>query len=150
MPTTFLSDDVINSKELRDNQKYWFERAYINPVSVRSGDKKLVLLSREHAKDLYSFNHYAEMVMQFCKEQGVGISKKSNVFPWIKYLSEKAIIEFRNELLSTFVRVNRNKDWGLLQEMLDAWVATAEAMAEPEMVELINADLGKEEFTGVE
>lgn len=149
MPATFLSDDVINSKELRDNQKYWFERAYANPVSVRSGDKKLVLLNREHAKDLYSLNHYTGMVMRFCQEQGVGISRSSGVFPWIKHLSEKAIAEFHNELLSTFLEVIRNKDWDLLEETLDAWIATAEAMTEPEMVELINTDLAKEEFTEV-
>lgn len=149
MVTTFLSDEVINSKELRDNQKYWFEKAYVNPVSVRSGNKKLVLLNREHARDIYTLNHYAKMIIQFCQEQGSGTTKESDVFPWIRHLSERAILEFHKELLSTFDDVIHSKDWDSLEEMIDAWIATSEAMTNPEMVELINADLNKEEFTKV-
>jgi len=150
MVSTFLSDDVINSKELRDNQKQWFEKAYINPVSIRSGDKKLVLLNREHAKDMYLLNHYSKMIIQFCQEQNSGQTNRSDAFPWIRHLSEKAIAEFHKELLSTFEDVIHNRNWLALEEMISAWIATSEAMTNPEMVELLGYDLDGEEFTRVE
>jgi len=150
MVTTILSDEVINSTELRNNQKRWLDKAYSSPVSIMSGAKKLVLLNREHAKHMYLLTHYVEAIVQFCREQGSGKKRQSAVFPWIKHLSEEAIGEFNNELLATFEGAMYNKDWSAFEEMLDAWVATAEAMTNPEMVELITADLSKEEFTKVE
>lgn len=149
MVTTVLSDEIINSTELRNNQKRWLDKAYFNPVSIMSGTKKLVLLNREHAKHMYSLTHYAEIVVQFCREQGSGEKRQSDVFPWIKHLSEETIREFNKELLATFEEAAYNKDWSAFGEMLDAWVATAEAMTNPEMAELITADLSKEAFTKV-
>ncbi|MFC1965717.1 hypothetical protein ACFLWI_02050 [Chloroflexota bacterium] len=150
MVTTILSDDVINSTDLRDHQKRWFDRALIRPVSITSGAKKLVLLNREHAKHMYSLSHYAEMIIQFCRERELVKKGGSDVFPWVKHLSENAIDEFRRELFSTFEEVMRSRDWLAFEEMLDSWVATAEAMTNPEMVELATTDLSKEEFTKVE
>lgn len=150
MVTTILSDEVINSTELRNNQRRWLDKAYNSPISIMSGAKKLVLLNREHAKDMYLLNHYAKMIIQFCQEQNSGPINQSDVFPWIKHLNEKAIVEFRKELLSTFDEVTHNRDWLALEEMLNAWVSTAEAMTNPEMVELLSSDLDSEEFTRVE
>lgn len=148
--TTILSDEVINATDLRDHQKRWFDKALVSPVSIMSGSKKLVLLNREHAKHMYSLSHYAEMIILFCRERESGKKRESDVFPWVKHLSEKAIGEFNSELLATFEEAMYKKDWSAFQEMLDAWVATAEAMTNPEMVELITADRTKEKFTKVE
>jgi len=150
MVTAILSDDIINATELRNNQKKWLDRAYNSPVSIMSGAKKLVLLNRNNANHMYSISLYAEMIIQFCQEQSSGRKRESNVFPWIKYLSEQAIAEFHEELFLTFDKVMRNKDWLAFEGMLNSWVATAEAMTNPEMVELITTDLDKEEFTRVE
>ena len=150
MASIILSDDVINSTDLRDHQAQWFKKALIRPVSITSGAKKLVLLNREHAKHMYSLSHYAEMIIQFCRERGAGKKRESDVFPWVKHLSEQAIEEFHNELFSIFEEVMHNRDWLAFEEMLNSWVATAEAMTNPEMVDLITTDLSKEEFTRVE
>lgn len=150
MVNTILSDEIINSTELRDHQKRWFDKALVNPISIMSGGKKLVLLNRDHAKHMYLLNHYAEMIIQFCREQGSGKERESNVFPWIEDLSEKALAKFHIELLATFEEAIHSRNWTAFEEMLDSWVATAEAMTNPEMVELVTADLGKEEFTRVE
>lgn len=150
MVATILLDEVINSTQLRNNQKRWFDKAYLSPISIISGTKQLVLLNREHAKDMYSLNHYARMVVQFCQEQKSGKVRESAVFPWVKHLSEKAIVEFHEELLTTFGGVVNSKDWLAFDEMLNGWASTAEAMTNPEMVELITTDLSKEEFTRVE
>ena len=147
--TTILSDEVINSTDLRDHQKRWFDKALVSPVSIMSGSKKLVLLNREHAKHMYSLSHYAEMIILFCRERDSGKKRESDVFPWVKHLSEKAIGEFNSELLATFEEAMYKKDWSAFQEMLDAWAETAEALTNTEMVELITTDLSKEEFTRV-
>ena len=146
MVTTIFSDDVINSTELRNNQKRWLDKAYNYPVSIMSGVKKLVLLNREHAKDMYLENHYAKMIINFCQEQNAGQTTKSDVFPWIENLSESAL----TELLSTFGMVIHSKDWLALEEMLNDWISTAEAMTNPEMVELLSSGIDNEEFTRVE
>ena len=150
MVTTILSDEVINPTELRTNQKRWLDKADSSPVSIMNGNKRLVLLNREHANHMYLLTHHAEAIIRFCLEQDSGKKRESTAFPWIKNLSEEAIGEFNNELLATFEEAMYKKDWSAFQEMLDAWVATAEAMTNPEMVELITADLSKEEFTKVE
>jgi hypothetical protein len=150
MAVTILSDEVINSTELRNNQRRWLEKAYISPISIMSGTKKLVLLNREHAKHMYSLIHYAEMIIRFCEERDSGKGGESDVFPWIKHLSVTAIGEFHKELFFVFQEAAHNKDWLAFEEMLNSWIATAEAMTNPEMAELITADLAKEEFTRVE
>lgn len=150
MANIVLSDEVINSSEFRGNQKRWFDKALVSPVSIMSGNRKLVLLNREHACHMYSLSRYAEMIIQFCKERETGKKSESSVFPWVKHLSKKSIDEFNKELFSTFEEAMRSKNWSAFEEMLNSWVATAEAMTNPEMVELLTTDLSKEEFTRVE
>ena len=139
MTTTFLSDDVINSKELRDNQKYWLEKASINPVSIKSGARKLVILNREHAKYMYSFNHYAEMIIQFYREQ-IAHKGESSTFPWIKYLDNKAVEEFIKELLVTFDRAVSSQEWSAFEELLDDWKATANVASNPDLAKELLAE----------
>jgi hypothetical protein len=146
MVTTILSDDVINTSQLRDQMRLWLEKAYIKPVSIMSGKKRLVLLNREHAKDMLLFNSYAKMIIQFCKELKSGVTKKSEVFPWIKYLSEDAISDFHIELLSTFVWVSDSNDWLILDELLDDWKATAEVESSPKLVRALSAKENPAEY----
>ena len=82
-------------------------------------------------------------------ERESGKKRESNVFPWVKHLSEKAEGEFHKELFLTFEEAMHSKDWSAFEETLSSWVATAEAMTNPEMLELITTDLSKEEFTRV-
>lgn len=150
MASTMLFDEVINRTELRNNYRFWFDKAYLNPISITDGAKMLVLLNREHAKHMYSLIHHAEKIIQFCKERESSKKGESDVFPWLKHLGEDAIVEFQNELLSTFGEVIHSRDWLAFEEMINSWVATAEAMTNPEMVDLLTTDLSKEEFTRVE
>ena len=150
MATTILSDEVINSTDLREHQKMWFDKALVRPISITSGTKKLVLLNRGHAEQMYQLIHYAEMIIQFCRERAKGKKRESAVFAWIKHLSEKAIEEFHEELFPAFEEAVHSKSWLAFEEMLNSWIATAEAMTNPEMVELITGDLTKEGFTIVE
>lgn len=137
MVTTILSDDVINSTQLRSQQKHWLEKAYTKPVSIMNGEKLWVLFNREHAKDILLFNNYAGMIIQFCKEQKSGVTKESDIFPWIKHLSEDAILDFHMELLSTFVEIVKGGDWLTIDELLDDWKATAEVESNPRLAKAL-------------
>ena len=150
MVTTILSDDVINSSQLRNQQKRWLDKAYIKPVSIMSGEKRLVLLNREQANDMLVLNQYARMVIQFCQEQRPGIAKRSDVFPWIKHLNEDAILEFHNELLTTFAEVIHSRDWLTLDELLSDWIATAEVESKPKLAEALLAKEDPDKYVKVE
>jgi len=138
MVTPILSDEVINSTELRNNQKRWLDRAYVNPVSIMSGNKKLVLLNREHAKHMYSLTHYAEIVLQFCRER-IGGESESKVFPWTKYLNKEEAEEFSRELLTTFEKATNSREWLLFEELLEDWKATANAISNPDLTKALLA-----------
>ncbi len=139
MVTTILSDDVINAKELRDNLKFWFDKAERNPVSVRSGNKRLVLLNRQVARGMYLLNHYAPMVIRFCQER-VFSANKSTIFPWIEHLNEEEIAEFRDELLLKLDSAAREDKWADFEEMLEDWKATAEVNSNPEIAKALLAE----------
>jgi hypothetical protein len=145
MTTTFLSDDFINSRELRNNQKYWLDKAYQSPVSIRSGDKKLVLINREQARDVFLTNHYAQLIVEFCQERSVE-SKESRVFPWIKNLPEKHIKQFHKQLLACFNRVIKTGEWLVIEELLDDWKATAEVAANPALSSKLMAEEKTSEY----
>lgn len=133
MVMTILSDDLINSTEFRNNQSRWLNKAYASPISIISGKKKLVLLNREYAKNMYQLNNYARLVAQFCREQHKGLIKKSEAFPWIEHLEEKEIARFHIELLSTFVDALRNDNSSIMEDVLNDWKATAEVAGDSQL-----------------
>ncbi len=139
MVTTILSDEVINSKELRENQKFWFDKAEKSPVSVRSGNKRLVLLNRQVARGMYLLDHYVPMVIRFCQERVLN-DNKSTVFPWIEHLNKEERVEFGDELLVSFDSAAREGKWADFEEMLEDWKATAEVNSNPEIVEALLAE----------
>jgi hypothetical protein len=148
MITTFLSDDFINSKELRNNQKHWLEKAYSTPVSIRSGDKKLVLINREQARDIYLMNYYAQIVVGFCQEYSIE-SKESRVFPWLKYLQKEQVGQFHKQLLACFNEIIKTKEWITMEALLDDWKATAEVAANPALSKELLAEEKPSEYVGL-
>ena len=130
---TILSDDLINSTEFRNNQSRWLNKAYESPISIISGKKKLVLLNREFAKNMYQLNNYAGLVARFCREQYNRPGKKSEAFPWIKHLNEKEIAQFHMELLSAFVDAIRDDNISVLEEVVGDWKATAEVAGDAQL-----------------
>jgi hypothetical protein len=148
MVTTFLSDDFINSRELRNNQKHWLEKAFLTPISIRSGDKKLVLINRDQARDVYLINYYAQIVIQFCQERS-GENKESKVFPWTKHLQEEQIKQFHKQLLACFNEIIQTKDWFKIDELLDDWKATAEVAGSSILSKELLAEEKPSEYAGL-
>jgi len=132
--TVFGEDIIINSSELRNNQKRWFERAYTNPITVRFGAKHLALLNREKVGYMLKALVYVEKLVNYCREVSKGQEADSMVFPWIKYLNDVERLEFYNELLSTFNESINTNDWSLMEYLLNDWEATAETQRKPEIV----------------
>ncbi len=148
MVGTILSDELINSTELRNNQKEWLDRAYISPVSIKSGRKRLVLLNRDEARDMYTLNHYAETIIQFCQEQFSGLGK-SVIFPWVEYLTQEEIEEFKTELITTFVKAIRRRKWHIIEDIITDWAATAEVERNPQLSKLLKAKLEPSSYVEV-
>lgn len=148
MVGTILSDELINSTELRNNQKEWLDRAYISPVSIKSGRKRLVLLNRDEARDMYTLNHYAETILQFCQEQFSGLGK-SAIFPWVEYLTQEEIEEFKTELITTFVKAIRRRKWHIIEDIITDWAATAEVERNPQLSKLLKAKLEPSSYVEV-
>jgi hypothetical protein len=150
MIDTVLSDELVSATEFRNNQKLWLDKASRNPVSLSSGGKRWVVLNREYAGRLHAINRYGQMIIEFCREQQSQEGEPSRVFPWAMHLSENALAEFHVELFSTYDYVARGGDTLVFEEMLDSWAATAEALTNPEVAELLTADIDGEEYTTVE
>jgi len=138
MATTIFEDEIITPTELRSKQKHWLDRASDTPVTIKMRNHSLTLLNREDAKDMCLLRYYTKMFIQFCYERNSKQLGKSDIFPWIKHLDKQEIEEFYEELLSNFKDTVYSKNWLALEEMLNAWRATAEAKTNPEIMELMN------------
>ena len=133
MDTTFLSDEVINSTELRNNQKKWLDKAYVTPVSIVSGDKKLVILNRDHARQIFSLAHYADMIIRFFLVE-------------TEYLTKEEREEFQAEATLTFEKAAESKDWSAFEELLEDWKATANVDANPKLAKALLAKEDKSTY----
>jgi hypothetical protein len=111
MDVTFLSDEVINSTELRNNQKKWLDKAYVSPITIISGDKKLVILNRDHARQVYSLAHYTEIIIHLYAQLAI-------------YMSSEEEDEFHREFLTAYVKALESQDWSGVDELLEDWKAT--------------------------
>lgn len=123
---TVLSDEIINSTELRNNQKKWLDKAYTSPVSIVSGDKKLVILNRDYARQIYWLAHYADMIIRFFLVE-------------TKYLTKEEKEEFQNEASVAFNKAVENQDWSAFEELLEDWKATAGAAGDSKLSEALLA-----------
>jgi hypothetical protein len=133
MATTFLSDEVISSTQLRTNQKHWFAKASEGAVTIVNGrNRKLfTLIDRERISNLYTQKYYMEMILEYCYEIIKGI--KSTIFPWAESLSEEEKAEFHNEILDCVRQATATGDWSSIENLLDDWKATALVESNPKI-----------------
>jgi hypothetical protein len=154
MTTMLFDDDIISSTELKNNQKRWFDRALKSPVSITNrGGRQLVLINRQQIHDLVAARDYAEEIFEYCHEiqnESETGHFESNAFPWAVSLASQDRIALRDELVSLFNRAVHSNSWNLLDEALDAWKATAEALADKEFMAVVNSTPEKREYTAIE
>ena len=56
------------------------------------------------------------------------------VYPWLQALSEADRAEFLTELLYATKQASLSGNWGLLEEVIDAWQETAAILADADLV----------------
>ena len=129
MATTFLSDEVISSTQLRKNQKHWFDKASEGAVTIINGRKLFTLIERERVSDLYAQKHYMEIILEYCYEIIKG--SKSSVFPWTEFLNEEEKVEFHDEIINCVKQATTTGDWPSVENLIEDWRATALVESKP-------------------
>jgi predicted nucleotidyltransferase len=138
MATTFLSDEVISSTQLRTNQKHWFDKAIDGVVTIVNGKKQFVLVNREQISKLYAQKYYTDIILNYCYE----IIKKneSNTLRWANFLSDEERNAFHDELISHVMKAIITDDWSSVGYLLEDWKATAEANSNPQLRDALLAE----------
>lgn len=154
METTLFGDAIISQTDLKTNQKRWFDRALKSPVSIagRKG-KSFVLINREQVQSTYSINNYAVKILEYIKEiQQIKDENQStiNAFPWAIHLNESERKELLSELVIAFNEALHSDNWKSLEETINSWKATAEALTNAKFVNIANAKAGTKEYTEIE
>jgi hypothetical protein len=144
MVTTLFSDEIVNSTELRNNQRYWLGRASSRPITITYGHHQLAIIDRETISNLYRQKYYLELVVKFCEE----VEKKtnSNTFPWVDYLANNEKRQFHEELMTNVVKAIVTDNWIGVETLLNDWKATAETIQDTEAMKILSTTGRKNEY----
>jgi hypothetical protein len=148
MVTVAFSDDIVNASELRSRQKYWLEKASSGPVTVMYGARKLAIIDRNEVYNLYRQKHYTELVIKHCEEVLKG--SDSRVFPWLCHLDDEEREEFHSDLITGMVRTIVTGDWSDIDELIEDWLATAEAKRDTDFIGELKKKVSREDYIPVE
>ena len=121
---------------------------------------KFPLINREQISNLVCANNYSEKIVKYCKEiaeEKDDENSSSDVFPWTKHLNKEEKLEFRNELVDAFTEIVNNNDWlnkdinwSNIDEIIDSWEATAEALTNPKFMEVVNTPSAHRKYIEIE
>ena len=148
MVSTVFSDSIVSATDLRNNQKQWLEKAYVEPITVSYGKKQLAIMNREKVGKLYTSIFYSELVLKACQE--FKENNKSNTFPWVEYLSDNDKMRFHTELLSTTIKAMVTSNWNNLENLIADWEATAMVEKIPEVAEALREEEDSSQYVEVE
>ncbi len=148
MINTLFADEIVNSSDLRNNQKRWLELACNKPITVNYGRKQLAIMNREQLSGLYKAIYYLELVVKVCEE--FEKSGKSRILPWANDLPEKDRAKFHEELVNGAIHAAATNDWSEIEYLLEDWKATAEVENNPKLVEALIREGNPEEYVRYE
>ena len=138
MINTIFSDEIVNSSDLRNNQKHWFEIACEKPITVHFGRKQLAVINREELGNLYVAIHFMEIVLKVCEE--LEKETESRILPWINNLVEEDRALFYREFKDTALHAVDTGNWNELEYLIEDWKATAEVENHPELKDALMKD----------
>jgi hypothetical protein len=144
MVTTPFSDEIVNPSELRKNQAHWLGMATISPITVTYGDFKLAILNRDKIANLYKEIYYLELGMKLFLSVRPGGAEEP--LPWMKHLNTEEKIEFVTEFFKGVDEAINTRDWNEVDEILGDWKATADTLANPEVMSALKANRPKSEY----
>lgn len=152
--SAIFEDVIISATDLKTNQKKWFDQAARSPVSITNrGSRQFVLMNREHLSRAFLSKSYAENILQFCQEMSgakAGGRFESAVYPWASRLSPEDRQEFQAELINTFSRLVHGGDWAEMDEVIASWVATAQALANRQFMDVVKESPRKRKFVEID
>jgi hypothetical protein len=148
MMNTIFYDEIINSSDLRKNQKRWFELAVNKPITINYGHRQLAIVNREDLGNLYSAVSYLQMILQVCDE--FKEDNKSRTLIWANDLSDEDKTQFQKELLTTALRACVTNKWDAVGELLEDWKATAEVEIDPELAMVLTEEDNPGEYVSLE
>ncbi len=147
MITHILNDEIISATKFRNSQSYWLGVASKRPVTVTTGDNKVVVFSRERVRELYLGRHYLESAIKLCNEIERG--NKSTVYPWLEYLDAEEIEQFQVEYIDNILASIANDKWENVEELLEDWQATAETKNNPAVMKALKAKARKDDYVTI-
>ena len=143
MVTHVFDDEIVSASKFRDRQSHWLAVASKRPVTVTTGDNKVIVFNRERVHELYLSRHYLESAVKLCNEIEKG--KKSTVYPWLEYFDAEEIKQFQVEYINTILVSIVTDRWDSMGELLGDWEATAETKNNPDVMKALKAKVPKDE-----
>jgi len=133
-----FGDDIINATELKRNWGHWVAQAYDHPITILYKNDHLTLTRRKYISEMSRRMYYTYLVASICR--GVMASKDiSHTLSWAAYLNDTDKGNFFTELLNAFEESYAKDDWGIIQDVIDDWKATAEVERSPKLSKALRA-----------
>ncbi|MDD5509202.1 MAG: hypothetical protein PHI12_00065 [Dehalococcoidales bacterium] len=128
-PSVF-NDEIINSTDLKNQLPKWLGAARCRPITIFYKGEPVTIINRKTLRDLTEKAFYTNLVVNFCQNyiQRTGVLTP---LPWVAHLSDSEKREFFLELLKVYQEAFASDNWGILEEMLGDWEATAEIAKHP-------------------
>ncbi len=139
MEKTMFSDEVVRATDLKNRQRYWFDRAReTGGVTIIQGKvADLVLASRQRVAETAEAAAHARTAAQFLREV-ITLERppaESAVFPWLRDLDDEEQQEFLREFVDLLARCSTTGRWVRMEGLLEDWQATAAAKHNPDLLE---------------
>ena len=104
---------------------------------VKQGNKYAI----GSGKAIYKTKEIGEQLIKYCyelKREDETDEFSSEVFPWTKHLSNEERILFSKELMESFLQLISVNDFEPFEEVISEWKATAEALTNPQLMDVVN------------
>lgn len=153
MGKAMFSDEVVLATDLKKRQHYWFDRVrQRGGVTIVQGKvADLVLAPRQQVAAAAETTLHARTAAQFLREV-ITLERplsESVVFPWLQDLDDEEQQEFLHEFVDVFANCSTTGEWTPLEELLEDWLATAEAHRDPEVIEAWSTRGQPEDYTSM-
>lgn len=139
MEKTMFSDEVVRATDLKNRQRYWFNRVReTGGVTIIQGKvADLVLAPRQWVAETAEAAAHARTAAQFLREV-ITLERppaESAVFPWLSDLDDEEQQEFLREFVDLLARCSTTSGWARMERLLEDWQATAAAKQNPDLLE---------------
>lgn len=144
MVTRVFDDEIVSATKFRTSQSYWLSVASKRPVTVTTGDKKVIVFSRERMRELYIGRDYLELAVRLYDE--LERNQKNTILYWLEYLDVEDRKLFIKEFINNILISITTSKWDNVEELLEDWKATAETENNPDVMKALKTKIRKDEY----